>query len=136
METYNVLERQAQERGLPVAHLDAWPEWREAAEMLAATRKAVLTNDERYGTYLEVMTIGQARARLTVEQLRSRLRENRTPAQKPEVRQPRREPTPKREQGFAQILDDREKLKELREKAEQRDRKRSRHLRRRRGLSM
>ena len=136
VEAYKAVERQAGERGLPVARLDAWPEWREAAEMLAATGKAVLANDESYGAYLEAMTIGKARARLTVEQLRSRLRENRTRAAKPEVRQPRAEPTPKREQGFAHILDDPEKLRELREKAEQQNRKRGRHLRRTRGLSM
>ena len=136
VEAYKVLERQAQERGLPVARLDAWPDWREAAEMLAATGKSVLSNEERYGAYFEVMTIGKARARLTVEQLRSRLRQNRTHAPKPEVRQPRREPTPKQEQGFAHILDDREKLRQLREKAEQQDRKRGRHLRRSRGLSI
>ena len=136
VETYKALERQAGERGVPVGRLDAWPEWREAAEILAATGKAVLANEERYGAYLEAMAIGKSRARLTVEQLRSRLRENRTRAAKPEVRQPRREPAPKQEQGFAHILDDREKLRELREKAEQRERKRGKHMRRSRGLSM
>ena len=161
VETYKTFERQAGERGLPIVRLDAWPEWREAAEMLAATGKAVLANDERYGAYLDAMTIGKARAKLTVEQLRSRLRENRARASKPEVRQPRRGITAKKEQGFAHvldetrkpgerpartdereqqgfahILDDPEKLRELREKAEQRDRKRGRHMRRSRGLSI
>ena len=136
VETYKTLERQAGERGLPVGRLDVWPEWREAAEILAATGKAVVANEERYGAYLEAMTIGKVRARLTVEQLRSRLRENRTRAAKPEVRQPRREPAPKQEQGFAHILDDREKLRELREKAEKRERKRGKHMRRSRGLTM
>ena len=136
VETYKALERQAGEWGLPVARLDAWPEWREAAEILAATGKSILSNDERYGTYLAAMTVGMARARLTVEQLRSRLRENRTRALKPEGRQPRREPTPRQEQGFAHILDDPEKLRELREKAEQQSRKLRRHMRRSRGLSM
>ena len=161
VEAYKVLERQAGERGLPVVRLDAWPEWREAAEMLAATGEAVLSDDDRYGAYLDAMTIGKARARLTVEQLRNRLRENRARVPKPEVQQPRREPAPKQEQGFAHvldeprkpgerpgrtdereqqgfahILDDPEKLRELREKAEQRDRKRGRHMRRSRHLSM
>ena len=136
VEAYKVLERQAQERGLPVAHLDAWPEWREAAETLTATGKAVLSNDERYGAYLDAMTIGKARARLTVEQLRNRLRENRTRLRKPKAQQPQAEPTPKKEKGFAHILDDPQKLRELRDKAEQRDRKRGRHLRRSRGLTM
>ena len=136
VEAYKVLERQAGERGLPVVRLDAWSEWREAAEMLAATGEAVLSDDERYGAYLDAMTIGKARARLTVEQLRSRLRENLTRARKPKAQQPRHETTAEQEQGFAHILDDREKLRELREKAEQRDRKRGRHLRRSRGLKM
>ena len=133
---YKDLERQAEELGIPVARLDAWPEWREAAEMLAATGKAVLSDDERYGAWLDAMTIGKARARLTVEQLTNRLRENRTRVRKPEPQQPRPEPTPRQEQGFAHILDDPEKLRKLREKAGKRDRKRVKHLRRSRGLSM
>ena len=163
VEAYKALERRAGERGLRVARLDAWPAWREAAEMLAATGKAVLANDDRYGAYLDAMTIGKARARLAVEQLRNRLRENRARAAKPRKRQPRRKPapTPKQEQGFAHrldkprksetrsaqdggrepegfawILDDPEKLRELREKAEKQERKRGRHMRRSRGLSM
>ena len=161
VEAYKVLERQAGERGLPIVRLEPWPEWREAAEMLAATGEAVLSDDERYGAYLDAMTIGKARARLTVDQLRSRLRENRARAQKPKAQQPRPEATPKQQQGFAHILDERrkpgnrsgrtdegeqqgfahilddpEKLRELREKAERRDRKRGKHMRRSRGLSM
>ena len=136
VEAYKALEHEADGRGLPVARLDAWPEWRDAAEMLAATGKAILSNDETYGAYLEAMAIGKSRARLTVEQLHSRLRENRTHAAKPETPQPPGEITPEREQGFAHFLDDREKLRELRDKAEQRGRKRSRHLRRSRGLSI
>ena len=136
VEAYKVLERQAGERGLPVAHLEAWPEWREAAEILTATGKAILANEERFGAYLDAITIGKARAQLTVEQLRSRLRENHTHARKPKAPQPQRKPTAEQEQGFAHILDDREKLRELREKAERHNRKLGRHLRRSRGLSM
>ena len=106
VEAYKVLEARAGERGLPVARLDAWPQWREAAEMLAVTGKAVLNNDDRYGTYLDAMTIGRERAQLTVEQLRDRLRENRALAAEPEERQRRREPTPRQEQGFAHRLDE------------------------------
>ena len=161
VEAYKALERQASECSLPVVRLDAWPGWREAAEMLVATGKAILSNDERYGAYLDAMTIGEARAELTVEQLRSRLRENRARVRKPKAQQPRPEPTPKQERGFAHILEERrksemrssqtdqgeqqgfadildnpEKLRELREKTEQQNRKRSRHLRRSRRLSM
>ena len=161
VEGYTVLERQAGELGIPVAHLEAWPNWREAAEMLAATGKAVLAKDERYGAYLDAMTIGRKRAQLTVDQLRNRLDENRTVARKPQVPQTRQEPTSKQEQGFAHwldddrqprnqprpadegeqqgfahILNDPEKLRELRKKAEKRERKLGRHMRKSRGLSM
>ena len=140
VEAYKVLERQAGERGLPVVRLDAWPEWREAAEMLAATGKAVLANDERYGAYLDAMTIGKARATLTVEQLRSRLRAGLVESPPPDSEAPEPKPrptlTPNEEEGFAHILDDPAKLRELREKAEQQDRKLGRHHRRSRGLSM
>ena len=136
VEAYKALEHQAGEQGLPVARLDAWPEWREAAELLETTGKAVLADEDRYGAYLDAMTIGKARARLSVEQLRNRLRENRTRAAKPEMPKPRPEPTPKQEQGFAHILDDREKLRELREKAGRQNRKLGKQQRRSRGISM
>ncbi|MCY4596241.1 MAG: hypothetical protein OXC19_15760, partial [Bryobacterales bacterium] len=151
----------AVERGLPVNRLDAWPQWREAAELLAATGKAVLAAEDRYGAWLDAITIGKKRARLTVEQLSNRLDENRTRAAKPgdpqtrreptssqeqgfahrldDDRQPRNRPRPKDEgerQGFAHILDDPERLRELRKKAEERDRKLGRHMRRSRGMSM
>ena len=106
VEAYKVLEAQAGEHGLPVVRLDVWPRWREAAQMLAATGKAVLANEDRYGAYLDAMTIGKARAELAVEQLRDRLRENRAVAAKREARQTRREPTLKQEQGFAHRLDE------------------------------
>ena len=136
VEAYKALERQAADRNLPVARLGAWPEWHEAAELLAATGKAILANDERYGAYLEAMTIGKSRAQLTVEQLRNLLRENRARVRKPETQRPRPDPTPRQEQGFAHILDDPEKLRELREKANKRHRKRGKHMRRNRGLSI
>ena len=160
VEAYKVLERQAGEREIPISRLDVWPKWREAAEMLAATGKAVLADDERYGAYLDAMTIGRERAQLTVEQLRNRLDEN-TRAEKPDEPQTRHEPKPGQKegfahrldddrhprnpprpanegerQGFAHILDDPEKLRELREKAKERDRKLGRHMRKSRGLSM
>ncbi|MDD9993529.1 MAG: relaxase domain-containing protein, partial [Rhodospirillales bacterium] len=116
VEAYRALERHAGERGLPVARLDAWPQWRDAAEMLAATGEAVLANDDRYGAYLDAVTIGRSRAQLTVEQLRNRLNENRERAAKPEVSQRRREPTPKQEQGFAHILEERRKSETRRER--------------------
>ena len=109
VESYKALERHVGERGLPVSSLDAWPQWREAAEMLAATGEAVLANEDRYGAYLDAMTIGRERTRVTVEQLRDLLDENRAVAAKPEVSQHRREPTPRQEKGFAHILEERRK---------------------------
>ena len=109
VEAYKVLEAQAGEHGLPISRLDVWPQWREAAEMLAATGEAVLANEDRYGAWLDAMTIGRSRAQLTVEQLRNRLRDNRERAAKPEVSQSRPEPTPKRKQGFAHTLEARRK---------------------------
>ena len=140
VEAYKALVRHAGERGVPVVPLDAWPEWHEAAEMLAATGEAILSNEEKYGAYLDAMTIGKARARLTVEQLRNRLRVGRVEAVAPraEAREPkqRTERAPQQQEGFAHILDDPEKLRGLREKAEKRDRKLGKHQRRSRGLSM
>ncbi len=106
VEAYKVLEGDAVECGLPVNRLDAWPQWREAAELLAATGKAVLADDERYGPYLDAMTIGRERAQLTVEQLHNWLDENRALAAEPEVSQPRREPTPRQKEGFAHTLNE------------------------------
>lgn len=136
VQAYKVLERQASEHGLPVARLEAWPKWREATEVLSATGEAILSNEDRYGAYLDAMTIGKARARLTVEQLRSRLQHPRIAPPEPAEPTPHPKPAPREEEGFAHILDDREKLREIREKAEQRERKRGRHHRRSRGLSM
>ena len=106
VEAYRNLERHAGERGLPVVRLDAWPRWREAAEVLAATGEAVLANEDRYGAWLDAMIIGRSRAQLTVEQLRNRLRDNRERAAKPEVSQRRREPKPAQKEGFAHTLDE------------------------------
>ena len=109
VEAYKALERHAGERGLPVTRLDAWPQWREAAETLVATGKAVLANDDRYGAWLGAMTFGRERAQLTVEQMRNRLNENRAVTTKPEVSPHRRQPKPRQEQGFAHILEERRK---------------------------
>ena len=136
VEIYKALERQADDRGVPVTEHAGWPEWREAAEMLAAIGRAVLSDQERYGAYLDAMTIGKARARLTVEQLNSRLHHGRTATPEPGAPKPRPELAPKEEEGFAHILDDPEKLRELRERAERQSRKLGRHMRRSRGLSM
>ena len=172
VETYKALEREARARGIAIAGLDAWPKWRQAAEMLAEVGAAVTADVDKYGPWLDAMTLGKSRAELTLRQLRTRLREGRvrTPAPRPETTpepegfahtldRPPARPLSKSEQekgfahtldrppakpvseeekqkGFAYILDDPEKLKELREKAEKEERKRGRHHRRSRRLSM
>ena len=172
VETYKALEREARERGVTVSELDAWPKWREVAEMLAEVGAAVTADEEKYGSWLDAMTLGKSRAELTLRQLRTRLREGRvrTPAPRPKptpepegfahtLDRPTARPLSKSEQekgfahtldkppakplseaerqkGFAYILDDPKKLRELREKAEKIERKRGRHMRRSRGLSM
>ena len=136
VEVYKTLEREAEDRGIPLTNLADYPKWREAAEMLTATGQAILSNEDRYGAYLDAMTIGTARARLTVEQLCNRLHQGRVAAPEPTEPKPSPKPAPREEEGFAHILDDPEKLRQLREKAEQQDRKLGRHQRRSRGLSM
>ena len=60
IEAYKVLECHAgRARHSRLPRLDAWPQWRETAELLAATGKAVLANDERYGAYLDAVTVGK-----------------------------------------------------------------------------
>ena len=119
VEMYEGLERRSEEQSVPVARLDVWPKWREAAEMLAATGVAILADEEKYGAYLDARTLGRSRAQLTVEQLRNRLRENRPRAPESEVRQPQREPAPRQEQGFAHVLYDRAKARTRREPADE-----------------
>ena len=111
VEVHKGLERRSEEQSVPVARLDVWPQWRKAAEMLAATGEAILANEEKYGAYIDAMTHGRSRARLSVQQLRSRLRENRVEAPKPAERKPRREPAPRQDQGFARILYERDRLR-------------------------
>ena len=105
VEAYKALERHAGERGLPINRLDAWPQWREAAELLTATGKAVLADEDRYGAWLDAMSIGKERARLTVEQLHNRLDENRALTAMPEAQKTGREPKLSQEEGFAHRLD-------------------------------
>lgn len=136
VELYKALERQAEDRGVPITDLADYPKWREAAEILAGIGEAIVSNEERYRAYLDAITIGKARARLTVEQLRNRLHHGRVAAPEPTEPRARPKPAPKEEDGFAHILDDPEKLRELRKKAEQQNRKLGRHQRRSRGLNI
>ena len=80
VEAWRALERRAGELRVPVAHMDAYPRWRDAARTLAGTGEAVLGDEDRYGAYLDAAAAGKPRARLAVEQLRDRIVETRAEA--------------------------------------------------------
>ena len=111
-------------------------EWRQTARPLLATGRAILADEDTYGAYLDAVADGKPRVRLTVDQLRSRIEDGRVKAAKVEEPAPRREPALREQEGMAWILDDPEKLRELREQYKKRERKLGRNMRRSRGLSM
>ena len=136
MRRCSALERQSKEQGIEVADHPIHDEWRKPARSLAAAGKAILADEDTYGAYLDAVPAGKPRIRLTVEQLQSRSEAGGVQTARAEKPEPRREPAPGQEEGIAHILDDPEKLRELREKYEKHERKLGRHLRSSRGLSM
>ena len=98
--------------------------------------RAILADEDTYGAYLEAVAAGKPRARLTVDQLRSRIEDGRVKAAKPEEPESRRKSTQARQEGIAYILDDPQKLRELREQLKKRERTFGRHHKRSRGLTM
>ena len=130
------LRREAERQGVHIAEVAGWPEWRDEAQRLAKAGSAILVDEDTYGAYLDALAAGKPRARLTVDQLRSRIEDARVEATKAAEPQRRREPAPKQEEGIAYILEDPEKLRELREQLKKRERKISRQHRRSRGRSM
>ena len=80
VEDWGILERRADELRIPVAHLDEYPPWRDAARTLAGTGEAVLGDEDRYGVWLDTMAAGRPRAGLALDQLRERIVETRTEA--------------------------------------------------------
>ena len=73
---------------------------------------------------------------MTADQLRSRIEEGRVEAAKLDEPALPRQPAQEQQEGIAYILDDPEKLRELREQLKQRDRRIGRQHRRSRGLNM
>ena len=71
---------------------------------------------------------------MTVNQLQSRIEVGRVKAAKSEKPEPRRDPAPKQQEGIAYILDDPERLRELREQLKKRERKIGRQRKRSRSL--
>ena len=136
VKAYEPLQREAESRGVPFAEVAGWPEWRQGAQLLQKAGRAILADDDTYGAWLDAVAAGKPRARLTVDQLRSRIEDSRVKAAKVDEPAPRREPGQAQQEGIAYILDDPEKLRELREQLKKRDRKIGRQHRRSRGLSM
>ena len=77
VEAWMALAQRADDQGVPVAHMDDYPQWREAARTLAGTGKTILDNEERYGAYLDALAAGKPRAGLVVDQLRRRMKQPR-----------------------------------------------------------
>ena len=130
------LQRQAESQGVHVAEVAGWPEWSQEAQRLEEAGIVILADEDTYGAYLDAVAAGKPRARLTVDQLRSRIEDGRIKAAKAEKRQPRQDPAPKQEEGIAYILDDPDRLRELREQMKKREHKIGRQHRRSRGRSM
>ena len=129
------LQREAESQGVHVAEVSGWPEWRHEAQRLERAGRAILADQGTYGAYLDAVAAGKPRARLTVDQLRSRIKYGRVTAAKPETPEPRRDPAPKQHEGIAYILDDPERLRELREQMKKREQKVGRQRRRNRSQS-
>ena len=70
VEAWKALERRSDGLGMPVARMDEYAGWREAARTLAATGRMILGDDESYGAHLAAVAAGRPRARLVVDQLR------------------------------------------------------------------
>ena len=130
------LQRDAESQGVHVSEVAGWPEWRDEAQRLEKAGRAILADQDTYGAYLDAVAAGKPRARLTVDQLRSRIQDGRVQPAKSEKPVPRRDPASKQEEGIAYVLDDPERLRELREQLKKRERKLDRHKRRSRGLTM
>ena len=130
------LQREAETQGVHVSEVAGWPEWRHEAQRLEEASRVILADEDTYGAYLDAVAAGKPRARLTVDQLRSRIEDGRAKAIKSEKPEPRRGPAPKQQEGIAYILDDPERLRQLREQLKERERKMGRQHKRSRGQSM
>ena len=130
------LRREAESQGVHVSEVAGWPEWRHEARRLAKAGRAILADEDTYGAYFDAVAAGKPRARLTVDQLRNRIEDGRVKAAKSEKPGPRRDPAPTQEEGIAYILEDPEKLRELREQLKKRERQFGRQHKRNRGLSI
>ena len=129
------LQREAESQGVHVSEVGGWAEWRQEARRLERAGRAILADEDTYGSYLDAVAAGKPRARLSVDQLRSRIQHGRVKTAKSEKPEPRRDPALRQEEGIAYILEDPERLRELREQLKKRERKIGKQQRRSRGLS-
>ena len=129
------LQRDAESQGVHVSEVTGWPEWRDEAQRLEKAGRAILADQDTYGAYLDAVAAGKPRARLTVDQLRSRIQDGHVKASKADEPTPRREPAEVQREGIAHILEDPERLRELRAQLKRRERKMGRHRQRSRGLT-
>ena len=136
VKAHEPLQREAESKGVHVAGLAGWRAWRQEARRLEKAGKAILADEDTYGAYLDAVAAGKPRARLTVDQLRSRIKDGRVKTAKSKKSEARRHPAPRQQEGIAWILDDPEKLRELREQLKKRERKIGRQHKKSRGLSM
>ena len=130
------IQREAEHLDVHITDVAGWPEWRQQARRLEKAGRAILADENTYGAYLDAVAAGKPRARLAVDQLHDRIEDRRVETTKAEHPEPRRKPDSKREEGFAYILDDPEKLRELREQIKKRERKSGTRQTRGRGRSM
>ena len=130
------LRREAESQGVHVSTIAGWPEWRHEAQRLATAGRAILSDEDTYGAYLDAVAAGKPRAHLTVDQLRSRIEDGRLQAATSQQPKPRRDPAAKQEEGIAYILDDPQRLRELREQLKTSERKIGKQKSRSRSLKM
>ena len=130
------LWRKGESQGVHVSEVAGWPEWRHEALHLEEAGRAILADEDTYGAYLDAVAAGKPRARLSVDQLHSRIEDGRVKAAKSSRPVPRRDPAPKQQEGIAYILDDPERLRELREQLKERERKIGRQRKRSRALGI
>ena len=130
------LRREAESQGVNLADVADWSEWRRDAARLERAGRAILADEDTYGAYLDAVAAGKPRARLAVDQLHSRVQDGRVKTATSKKPEPRRDPAPTQEQGIAYILDDPERLRDLREQLKKRERKIDRQQKKSRGLSM
>ena len=136
VQAYEPLQREAESQGVHYAEVAGWPEWRQEAQLLERAGRAILADHDTYGAYLDAVAAGKPRIRLTIDQMRNRIEEGRVKTAKSGQPEPHRHPAPKQQEGIAYILEDPEKLRELREQLKKRERKIGRQRKRSRGLSM